>query len=187
MGKCYYQLGMLREAEKQFLSALKAADMVTIVLELSKASMCITVYAKCQVTICFGTLMSFEVPCGLLVTSGGAHTIWTTTADDRLVQVYIRIDQPQTALQQYSQAAARQPGQMELLLGQARVHDALNDLEQGVKLYKQVSVCLAFSADAIVYEGTVLLGCPCCGFSKLCVVPSALLICKHPVSRTWET
>lgn len=36
LGKCYYQLGMLREAEKQFLSALKSADMVTTVLELSK-------------------------------------------------------------------------------------------------------------------------------------------------------
>lgn len=57
---------------------------------------------------------------------------------DALTQVYVRFDQPQTALQQYSQAAARQPGQVELLLGQARVHDALNDLEQGVKLYKQV-------------------------------------------------
>lgn len=59
--------------------------------------------------------------------------------------MYIRIDQPQTALEQYSQAATRQVGQIELLLGQARVHDALNDLEQGVKLYKQVmptSLCI---------------------------------------------
>lgn len=36
LGKCYYQLGMLRDAEKQFLSALKTSDMVTTVLELSK-------------------------------------------------------------------------------------------------------------------------------------------------------
>lgn len=36
LGKCYYQLGMLRDAEKQFLSALKTTDMVTTVLELSK-------------------------------------------------------------------------------------------------------------------------------------------------------
>ena len=55
------------------------------------------------------------------------------------------MDQPQTALEQYSQAAARQPGQMELLLGQARVHDALNNLEEGVKLYKQVCSCLALA------------------------------------------
>ena len=39
LGKCYYQLGMLREAEKQFLSALKTADMVTTVLELSKVAL----------------------------------------------------------------------------------------------------------------------------------------------------
>lgn len=62
-----------------------------------------------------------------------------------LAQVYIRMDQPQTALQQYTQAAARQPGQIELLLGQARVHDALNDLEQGVKLYKQVHLSLSLA------------------------------------------
>ncbi len=39
LGKCYYQLGMLREAEKQFLLALKTADMVTSVLELSKVDL----------------------------------------------------------------------------------------------------------------------------------------------------
>lgn len=36
LGKCYYQLGMMREAEKQFLSALESEDMVTSVLELGK-------------------------------------------------------------------------------------------------------------------------------------------------------
>lgn len=40
LGKCYYQLGMLREAEKQFVSALKYADMMTLVLELSKVCCC---------------------------------------------------------------------------------------------------------------------------------------------------
>ena len=39
LGKCYYQLGMLREAEKQLLSALKTADMLTTVLELSKVGL----------------------------------------------------------------------------------------------------------------------------------------------------
>ena len=42
LGKCYYQLGMLREAEKQFLSALKTADMVTTVLELGKVALLAT-------------------------------------------------------------------------------------------------------------------------------------------------
>jgi tetratricopeptide repeat protein 8 len=36
LGKCYYQLGLLRDAEKQFRSALRAQEMVVTVLELAK-------------------------------------------------------------------------------------------------------------------------------------------------------
>ena len=36
LGKCYYQLGLLRDAEKQFQSVLKENDMVVAVLELCK-------------------------------------------------------------------------------------------------------------------------------------------------------
>ena len=36
LGKCYYQLGLLRDAEKQFQSVLKENDMVVTVLELCK-------------------------------------------------------------------------------------------------------------------------------------------------------
>ena len=36
MGKCYYQLGMFRDAEKQLKSALKTADMISVYLELCK-------------------------------------------------------------------------------------------------------------------------------------------------------
>ncbi len=70
------------------------------------------------------------------------------------LQVYIRIDQPQTALEQYSQAAFRQEGQIDLLLGQARVYDALNDLEQGVKLYKQVIHLYKFKTSLRQLTGT---------------------------------
>ncbi len=70
------------------------------------------------------------------------------------LQVYIRIDQPQTALEQYSQAASRQEGQIDLLLGQARVYDALNDLEQGVKLYKQVIHLYKFKTSLRQLTGT---------------------------------
>ena len=38
LAKCYYQLGMMREAEKHFLSSLDAEDVVTSVLELGKVS-----------------------------------------------------------------------------------------------------------------------------------------------------
>lgn len=36
LGKCYYQLGLLRDAEKQFKSALKSVDMISVSLELCK-------------------------------------------------------------------------------------------------------------------------------------------------------
>ena len=36
LGKCYYQLGLLRDAEKQFKSALKSMDMIGVTLELCK-------------------------------------------------------------------------------------------------------------------------------------------------------
>lgn len=36
LGKCYYQLGLLRDAEKQFLSSLKNNNMVLTNLELCK-------------------------------------------------------------------------------------------------------------------------------------------------------
>ena len=53
------------------------------------------------------------------------------------MQVYVRMDQPNTALEQYGAAAARHPAEPALLLGQARIHDALNNMDQGVELYKQ--------------------------------------------------
>ncbi len=34
LGKCYYQLGLLRDAERQFRAALKAQDMIATYLEL---------------------------------------------------------------------------------------------------------------------------------------------------------
>jgi tetratricopeptide repeat protein 8 len=36
LGKCYYQLGLLRDAEKQYRSALRQQDMLSTNLELAK-------------------------------------------------------------------------------------------------------------------------------------------------------
>ena len=36
IGKCQFKLGMIKDAEKQFLSSLKDQDMVTTHIELSK-------------------------------------------------------------------------------------------------------------------------------------------------------
>lgn len=62
------------------------------------------------------------------------------------MQVYTRIDQPQAALKEYSRVAQSQAGQIEMLLGQARIHDAMNDLDSGVTLYKEVcaQTCTVF-------------------------------------------
>jgi tetratricopeptide (TPR) repeat protein len=89
LGKCYYQLGLFRDAERQFKSSLGNQNNVTTVLELCK--------------------------------------------------VYVRLDQPNTALEAYLRASEQHPGDVSLVLGAARIYDALNDMVQGVLLYKQVA------------------------------------------------
>lgn len=96
LGKAYYQLGMLRDAEKMFLSSLKASDMVVTHLELAK--------------------------------------------------VYIRLDQPLTALETYKRASAAHPGDTSLILASARVQDGLGELQTGAELYRTV---LQFDAGCV--------------------------------------
>jgi tetratricopeptide repeat protein 8 len=88
LGKCYYQLGMYREAEQQFKSANKMQDMVITTLELCK--------------------------------------------------VFLRFDQPKAALDVYGKGARKHEGEVSLMLGMARVLDALNELEDGCAIYKEV-------------------------------------------------
>eukprot|EP00873_Tetraselmis_striata_P007905 jgi/Tetstr1/428169/TSEL_018220.t1 len=99
LGKCYYQLGLFREAERQFQSSIRDQNNVTTVLELCK--------------------------------------------------VYIRLDQPNTALEAYLKASEEHRGDVSLVLGAARIHDALNDMEQGVQLYKKVLFYEASNVEAI--------------------------------------
>jgi len=88
LGKAYYQLGLLRDAEKQLKSALRDEDIVTTQLELCK--------------------------------------------------VYLKLDQPNTALDQYNRASEKWVGDTHLLVGIARTWDMLNALLRGVQFYKQV-------------------------------------------------
>ncbi|XP_041903359.1 tetratricopeptide repeat protein 8 isoform X2 [Corvus kubaryi] len=74
IGKCYYRLGLYREAEKQFKSALKQQDMVDTILYLAK--------------------------------------------------VYLRLDQPVTALNLFKQGLDRFPGEVTLICGIARIYEA---------------------------------------------------------------
>uniref|UniRef100_A0A7S0V2E5 Uncharacterized protein n=1 Tax=Polytomella parva TaxID=51329 RepID=A0A7S0V2E5_9CHLO len=88
LGKCYYQLGLLRDAEKQFKSSVQAQPMILSTLELCK--------------------------------------------------IYLRMDQPNTAIEHYLAALVTHPDEVSLLLALARVHDALHEGEKAIQLYKNV-------------------------------------------------
>ncbi len=59
-----------------------------------------------------------------------------------LCKVFIRLDQPNTALEYYTKASENFPGEISLILGIARIYDALNDMPRGVQFYKKVSFLL---------------------------------------------
>mmetsp|Transcript_18424 Transcript_18424/g.33017 ORF Transcript_18424/g.33017 Transcript_18424/m.33017 type:complete len:528 (+) Transcript_18424:314-1897(+) len=99
LGKCYYQLGMYREAERQFLSALKKQPMIATYLDLAK--------------------------------------------------VYIRLDQPQRALDAYLTASETHTADVATLLGIARIYDMMNNSEAAVGCYKQVLATDASNCEAI--------------------------------------
>ena len=103
LGKGYYQLGLLRDAEKQFKSSI--ADMPTIDATL------------------------------------------------QLANVYIRLDQPASAMRVYRAGQTQFPGETSMLLGEARIHDALNDMAAGVALYKNVLQWDATNVEAIACMG----------------------------------
>ncbi|XP_061853884.1 tetratricopeptide repeat protein 8 isoform X1 [Colius striatus] len=88
IGKCCYRLGLYREAEKQFKSALKQQDMVDTILYLAK--------------------------------------------------VYLRLDQPVTALNVFKQGLDRFPGEVALICGIARIYEEMNDISSAAEYYKDV-------------------------------------------------
>jgi tetratricopeptide repeat protein 8 len=99
IGKCYYQLGLYREAEKQFKSALKENDMIVAYLLLCK--------------------------------------------------VYLKLDQPNAALEWYMKASHFHPSDTHILLGIARIYDQLNDIDRGVSYYEKVLELDASNVEAI--------------------------------------
>jgi len=88
LGKCYFKLGMLRDAERQFRSSLGIQPMINTYLEL--------------------------------------------------VNVYLRLDLPNSALDLLKEACDKFPTEPRLLLGQARIHDQLNDPLLAIEIYKAV-------------------------------------------------
>jgi hypothetical protein len=56
----------------------------------------------------------------------------------QLAKISTRLDQPLAALALFSDAAARHPGDIGLLLGQARLQEGLGNRQQALQLYQQV-------------------------------------------------
>eukprot|EP00128_Syssomonas_multiformis_P018116 Colp12_sorted_trinity150504_noHs@13675 len=99
LGKCYYRLGLLRDAEKQYKSSLKDQEMSITYRMLGK--------------------------------------------------LYIRLDQPKSALEQYAKALDKFPGQVALLTAKARVYEALQQFDESEQAYKDVLVADPSNVEAI--------------------------------------
>lgn len=103
LGKCYFKLGMLRDAENQLRSSLRIQPIVNTYLEL--------------------------------------------------VNVYLRLDLPNTALDVLEEAIKRFTLEPRLVLGIARIHEMLNNSEKALICYKQVLVLDASCVEAIACIG----------------------------------
>ncbi|CAG9463813.1 unnamed protein product [Pedinophyceae sp. YPF-701] len=103
LGKGYYQLGLLREAEQQFLSSIRSLSVTTPIMELCKC--------------------------------------------------YVRMDQPNTAIEHFERGLAAHPSDTDLQLGIGRLHDALNSLDRGVEVYRRVLYWDASNVEAIACLG----------------------------------
>ena len=77
----------------------------------------------------------------------------TIDATLQLANVYIRLDQPASAIRVYRAGQTQFPGETSMLLGEARIHDALNDMAAGVALYKNVLQWDATCVEAIACMG----------------------------------
>ena len=103
LGKCYYMLGLYREAEKQFASSIKTQPMVVSHLQLAK--------------------------------------------------VALRLDQPLLALEIYKKAVDNFPHDTSLLLGMARVHEALNEPAKAAVEYKKARATSDCIWNALMHGG----------------------------------
>ncbi|CAD5225460.1 unnamed protein product [Bursaphelenchus okinawaensis] len=104
LGKCYYRLGMLREAERQFSSSLRNIKLVETFAYLAK--------------------------------------------------VYIRLDQPLSAIDHYKTGLDSFHSDVTLLTGLARIFEQLGENDKSIEFYKQVLDQEASNVEAIACIGT---------------------------------
>ena len=99
LGKCYYMMGLHREAENEFRESLKSEEMIKTFLELSR--------------------------------------------------IFVRLDQPNTALEILNNALNKYPHEISLLLGIGRIHDMLNDALKAVEIYRKVLFLESINLEAV--------------------------------------
>eukprot|EP00698_Gefionella_okellyi_P024631 TRINITY_DN8767_c0_g1_i1.p1 TRINITY_DN8767_c0_g1~~TRINITY_DN8767_c0_g1_i1.p1 ORF type:complete len:416 (+),score=85.46 TRINITY_DN8767_c0_g1_i1:326-1573(+) len=73
----------------------------------------------------------------------------TVTSYLQLSKVYVRLDQPNAALDLLLKGAQRHPGDTHILLAAARIYDALNDQDHAVETYKRVLALDPSSVEAL--------------------------------------
>lgn len=66
-----------------------------------------------------------------------------------LAKVYLRLDQPNNALEYYQQGCEKFPRDVQLLIGIARVHDMLHDTTMSTSCYKKVLDIEASNVEAM--------------------------------------
>lgn len=93
-------------------------------------------------------------------------------------KVYLRLDQPNAALEHYTAALQAHPGDASLLLGIARVYDGVGDsdkaLQVGLGLYR---VCVIAFASRLLPVGCG--GCGCGRLGDACARPWVLGQCSR--------
>ena len=55
----------------------------------------------------------------------------------QLARIYIKLDQPNTALEIYSKAMNKYPNEISFVIGQARIQEMLNESAKAVELYRR--------------------------------------------------
>ncbi|CAG2189132.1 BBS8 [Mytilus edulis] len=71
-----------------------------------------------------------------------------------LCKVYLRLDQPLTAVEVYKQGLDKFQGETTLLTGIARIYEGLNEMENAVKFYKDVLMYDSMHVEAIACIAT---------------------------------
>ena len=127
LGKCYYQLGLLRDAERQFRSALRSAPRVETALELAK------VY------------MRLDQPPNVLECYHKVADVFEHACDPQLLTAEARLHEgvgdSDAAIAKYKEALALEPNCAEAMASLASHHFYSDEPEVAMRYYRRLLQC----------------------------------------------